>query len=337
MIEEYAAVACLCRLADGYPLERDAIRSALFELGGAQPAEDVRLRREAFALVLRFLPRKPGGLPGRRAAGCGMDRVRGIGRIDPSRPGDMPRTLGGAGRTGLRPGGGREPWVDGGSALQRADEGWGIGADSVARVLRDLVPTGELVLPAGPLPVAPDTTARAFADSIEPVAATSPLPDLARWAVKDGRAIAGLALLFALRARLPDPAKVPHDWRIVGGISGDRQPGLLALTADLDRQVEGGATLGDVMAWAVRHLVLLPHEWTAGSKLPEFTFRFRWEGSRLTFFTFLAQPFARFGLNDIRARSLTSLAIDLGLIERGGGAFALTPDGSRFVDEVFAG
>jgi hypothetical protein len=210
VIEEYAAVACLCRLADRYPLERDAIRSALFEPGGAQPAEDVRLRREAFALVLRFLPRNPAVSQdhGLRAAVWTAFEAS-----DESTPLALATSLARwaalAGRDFAQEAV-ANLWVDGGNALQRADDGWGIDADSVARVLRDLVPTGQLLLPAGPVAVAPDTTARSFADSIESVAATSPLPDLARWAVNDGRAIAGLALLFALRARLPDPAKVPQ-------------------------------------------------------------------------------------------------------------------------------
>ncbi len=89
------------------------------------------------------------------------------------------------------------------------------------------------------------------------------------------------------------------------------------------------------MRWAVHQLVLLPHEWTANSKVPEFTFRFRWEAGRLVFFNYLAQPFARFGLNDIHARSITSLAVDLGLLARVGGQYSITPDGAMFTSEVF--
>jgi hypothetical protein len=91
----------------------------------------------------------------------------------------------------------------------------------------------------------------------------------------------------------------------------------------------------DTMGWAVQHLVLLPHEWTANSKVPEFTFRFRWEAGRLLFFSYFAQPFGRFGLNDIHARSLTSLSLDLGLLARVDGGYLVTDDGEGFVNEVF--
>jgi hypothetical protein len=335
VIEEYATVGCLCGLVDDHAEERDAIRSALFDPGGAQPAEEVRLRREAFALVLRFLPQDASVAqdPGLRAAVWNAFEA-----IDNATPPALAATLARwvavAGRDYAQEAI-ANLWTDAGTALQQADAGWGITAGEVQLVLRGLVPMGDLVLPGGRLAVSPGMETAAFVQALKPLASVTALPDLYRWAAKDRRAIAGLALLFALRARLPDPSAVPRDWRVVGGISGDRQPGLLALAADLDRRVRPGSTVGDTMAWAVRELVLLPHEWTANSKLPEFTFRFRWEGGRLTFFTFLAQPFGRFGLNNIRAGSLTSLATDLGLVGRDGDSFALTSDGSSLVDEVF--
>jgi hypothetical protein len=135
--------------------------------------------------------------------------------------------------------------------------------------------------------------------------------------------------------RLPTGSDLPSDWIDFARISGDRQPGLFRLGSEIERHLEGEPTLFETMRWAVQQLVLLPHEWTANSKVPEFTFRFRWEAGRLVFFSYLSQPFARFGLNDIHARSLTSLAVDLGLLARLDGGYAITPDGAAFASEVF--
>jgi hypothetical protein len=334
VIIEYAARACLCRL-DEMTAERDAIRAAILGHGGLEPAADVDARRQAFGLVLRFVE------DGRAANVDHALRAAVWTTFEHDRPrGESPwsRTIGRwAALTG------RDYtqeaianiWGSAGPALRAADDGWGIDRAGIERGL--LATLGAADFDVLGRTVAVDSsrpTADFRADAIGACRAAK-LPDVVRWAVKDGSAMAGLVLLFVLYGRLPSGPDLPSDWVDFARISGDRQPGLLRLGSELERHLERAPTLLETMRWVVQQLVLLPHEWTANSKVPEFTFRFRWEAGRLVFFNFLAQPFGRFGLNDIHARSLTSLALDLGFLARVAGGYSITPDGAAFTSEVF--
>lgn len=76
------------------------------------------------------------------------------------------------------------------------------------------------------------------------------------------------------------------------------------------------------------------HERIAYSKLPEFTFRFRWEEGLLHFYD---QGIGRFPLAGIRAEALTWLTWDLNLWAGDEPAgTVLAARGAAFVDEVFA-
>jgi hypothetical protein len=87
------------------------------------------------------------------------------------------------------------------------------------------------------------------------------------------------------------------------------------------------------MRWVVRTLVLWPHELIAYSKLPESTFRFRWESGRLRFYDLRPE---RFLLTDIRRDALGRLAADVGLLEWTQTGAIPTADGRTFVAEVFS-
>jgi hypothetical protein len=87
------------------------------------------------------------------------------------------------------------------------------------------------------------------------------------------------------------------------------------------------------MWWLVERFVLQVHERIAYSKLPEFTFRFRWEEGLLRFFDL---GIGRFPLAAIRMRAFGLLSNDLGLWDRDAdGAAALSAHGAAFVSEVF--
>ena len=78
------------------------------------------------------------------------------------------------------------------------------------------------------------------------------------------------------------------------------------------------------------------HERIAYSKLPEFTFRFRWEDGLLRFYDLGT---GRFPLAAIRDQSLAFLTWDLGMWDETGDddqPAALTDRGATFVAEVLA-
>ncbi len=334
VIEEYASQACLCGLGEEPSEERDAIRDALFEPGGPQTGEEVRLRREAFALVIRYLPDHPGAVRDDGLRAAVWDEFENVEERQPSLASCLARWAALTGRDFAQDAI-ANLWCDAGPALLNADSGEGLTRDDVRAVMGALAGPGVLDLPAGKVAIDPGISTRQFRDGVVDVAAQSSLHTLHRWSVKDGRAVAGLAFLFAIYSRLPDAPSAPEDWRIIGGISGDREPGLLALGRELNRHLDADPCLQQTLTWAFRMLVQIPHERTANSKLPEFTHRFRWEAGRLIMFNFLSRPFVRFTLNDIRANALTRLSMDLGLIARSGRTFELTGDGRAFVQRVF--
>jgi hypothetical protein len=86
------------------------------------------------------------------------------------------------------------------------------------------------------------------------------------------------------------------------------------------------------MGWLVRQWVLWPHEVIAYSKLPQSTFRFRWESGRLQFFDLRPE---RFGMTDIRRDALGRLGADMGLLDWTKSGAEPTAIGRAFVDEVY--
>lgn len=90
------------------------------------------------------------------------------------------------------------------------------------------------------------------------------------------------------------------------------------------------------MWWIVSRFILHVHERIAYSKLPDFTFRFRWEDGLLQFYD---NGVGRFPLAAIRHEPLASLTKDLGLwecippLDTHG---VLTERGKKFVAEAFA-
>jgi hypothetical protein len=68
--------------------------------------------------------------------------------------------------------------------------------------------------------------------------------------------------------------------------------------------------VGETLWWLVSRFVLPVHERIAYSKLPDFTFRFRWEDGLLRFFD---HGVRRFPLAAIRFEPLRSITHDLGL------------------------
>jgi hypothetical protein len=328
---EYAARGCLCRLPD-HPTERDLLRSAYLEPSAGQPGADVARRRETFALFLDLVNR--GAAPDR-----GDDQFRwaiwtafGDGPSDSeARDGAVARWAALAAINFIQDGINRM-WVDGGQALRQADRGGGLDWPTLVAVAADLSDGEPLMMPGGMVATAPDRDMREFAAEIGSAASTAGLVDTVAWSRTDRRAIAGAALILAVHSQLPDGDTVDPAWFDVATVNGDWQPGLLALSGRLRERLETGGTVGELMVWLLDHLVVRPHENNAYSKLPDFTFRWRWEAGRLRFYD---HPIAWDALGDLRSSAMSRLLTDLGYLAGTASGAALAGDGRDFVAEVF--
>lgn len=195
-------------------------------------------------------------------------------------------------------------------------------------------------LAAGPPRIASDATIAAvaaqlamdntpFAADLRPARMT--LEELRRWTVVTDSAASGLVALLELDRRASE--RSGHGWTLATGVRSAWQPSLRSVRDGLHALSESGATVADVLWWLTENFVLRTHERIAYSKLPEFTFRFRWEEGLLRFFD---HGMGRFPLAAIRMRAFSLLSQDLGLWERDPDEGAVvSPHGTAFLEEVF--
>ena len=170
----------------------------------------------------------------------------------------------------------------------------------------------------------------AFGQNVRPAKLT--LEALRRWTVSTDTATSGLVTVLELNRRAA--GKHGHGWALASGVRSAWQPSLASVLQGLRSHLAGGASIADTMWWLVERFVLQTHERIAYSKLPEFTFRFRWEEGLLRFFDL---GVGRFPLASIRMRSFGLLSQDLGLWQRdAGGSAGLTDHGRAFITEALA-
>jgi hypothetical protein len=168
-----------------------------------------------------------------------------------------------------------------------------------------------------------------FAADLRPARMT--LEELRLWTVQTDTAASGLVALLELDRRAA--ARAGHGWTLATGVRSAWQPSLNSVRDGLRGMSESGATVADTLWWLTENFVLRTHERIAYSKLPEFTFRFRWEEGLLRFFD---HGMGRFPLAAIRMRAFSSLSQDLGLWDRDAdGGAVVSPLGTEFVHEVF--
>lgn len=179
--------------------------------------------------------------------------------------------------------------------------------------------------------VASSASTRTWAADLSSRSAGQPLEDLRRRVVYEGTAAAGLAFLLALRNRITERMIGVPEWRVIAGQASNWQPGLLGTIAALDAHLEEDPALGDTLEWVAHRFILDVHERVAYSKLPDFTFRFRWEEDRLRFYD---RDASRFEPTDIRLDAITRLSRDLGLLDPACEAGVLTVEGAAFVAGV---
>jgi hypothetical protein len=329
---EYAQVACICRLSD-LPDEQAALRTALLDPSPSQPMADVTRRREAFAFLLWLATQNERVV---RDDAAFRDQIwsayeHGLGRQRDSLHATNARWAALVAK---------ECYQEGISTIwaRVCETGLGASDSSVAaaevdRVLIDPLARASILSPFGEqIAVEPDTPTTDLAERMAAVSRGRSLEAIRDWSVRDGSAIAGLALILALDDRVATMGAQAPGWSEIASQDGERQPGVVHLRLRLAAHLEPGPTIRSTMGWLVRHWVLWPHEAIAYSKLPQSTFRFRWESGRLQFFDLRPE---RFRLTDIRRDALGRLGADMGLFDWTQTGAVPTAIGRAFVDEVY--
>jgi len=313
VIDEYAERACLCGLADR-PDERGAVYEALFEADradGVEPAvpdEGLSQRMRSVAHFLTLLQASPevalDQSTYRRAA------IHAVGTRGPRHQlvagqwaGVMAKDVWQEAVCSL--------WSDfcrRGLARSR-DLGRGL-ADSD---LRNLIPA----LLSGPPEVDPDMPARTLGTVVIPGTDDKPLmladADLEELRLATRRldsAASGLVVIVELARRAAE--RTDPGWTVVLATDSVWQRPVATALSGVRRRIECDATVAELLWWLLTRFVISTHETIAYSKLPDFTFRFRWEDGLLRF---IDQGIERFTLASIRHEPLRRLTSDLGLWE----------------------
>ena len=331
VLEELGERACLCRLPD-YPNEQALLRHALFEPPAPGYAEATKQRCRSFALLLRELEREPEAAV---SNGAFMQAVWDDFLADPAGDGALRRTV--AEWAALAA---KDWWQESLSSVWshflrvaglHSD---GLSPHELDTVLgTELVPAGSIQVLDRVFDVGPEISTAALADAVATGTADIPLDELRGWAAETDTAAAGLVLFFALRGRIPAQASASPGWLEIGAQSSERQPSFLGFLYRFDRHLEAQPTLAQTLVWLTRRFVINAHEQIAYSKLPEFTFRFRWEEGRLRFYTL---GLGRFRLADIRRAAMAQISEDVGLWQSIGGVPELTAYGRHFTEQAFS-
>jgi hypothetical protein len=162
--------------------------------------------------------------------------------------------------------------------------------------------------------------------------ATAPLEDLRELTSRLNTATSGVVVLLELTRRMEQRSGV--GWEQATRIASGWQPSIASVAVGLRTHLQSNPTVQDTLWWLVSRFVLPVHERIAYSKLPEFTFRFRWEDGLLRFYDLGT---GRFPLAAIRDQPLALLTWDLGLWNETGDdaqPATLTDRGADFVQEV---
>lgn len=171
-----------------------------------------------------------------------------------------------------------------------------------------------------------------FAGALDGPLASASLESLRLATEALSSAASGLVVVLELKRRASgrnDPG-----WIATSRVRSAWQPSVAEVLTSLSAHLEEGPSIADTMWWIIHRYVIRVHERIAYSKLPEDTFRFRWEDGRVRFFE---NGIGRFPLAAIRNEPLALITQDLGLWNRTSDDPAqLTELGAAFVAEVFA-
>lgn len=333
VLVDYARRACLCRLSE-FPEERRVLRDALLIGSTGQPVHDVARRREAFAYLLWLAEQDDRVV---RLDASFREQIWEAHELARTTTSETLRTTGARWAALIA----KEFVQEGISSIWARVCQVGLaasGTNGIAAVDLDNRLIEQLVTPVvlapfdHPIAVGPDTSTTDLRSRMLAAADGRSLEALRSWAVRDGSAVAGLALFLCVDARVAALGEQPPGWSEIAAQDGLHQPGLAHLGLRLGEHLRAEPTVRATMSWIVRTLVIWPHELIAYSKLPQSTFRFRWESGRLRFYDLRPE---RFGMTDNRRDSLGRLGADVGLLDWTPTGAVPTADGRAFVDEVF--
>ncbi|MFH8483983.1 hypothetical protein [Streptomyces longisporoflavus] len=360
VIDEYAQAACLCRLS-ALPEERDAVHAALFASDAEAPftvvGEDSELLGVADGLTANGEVLSEAGVRQRRlSVGHYLSLLDAVPSVvtsetayrdalwsPPAPHSDAHAVVAGQWAALIA----KDVWQEAlcsvwselcRTGLARArDLGRGLTWDEARRAAAGLAagqpeldPTSlttdlAVQLTAGTL-VVTDT------DGIQLNVTTASLDALRRMTSRLDTASSGLVVLLELARRME--RRAGDGWQQAADIRSGWQPSIAAVTAALRSHLADGPTVADTLWWLVSRFVIPVHERIAYSKLPELTFRFRWEDGLLRFYD---HGVGRFPLAAVRNAPLASLTRDLGLwseVDDERCPATLTARGLRFVEEV---
>jgi hypothetical protein len=348
VIAELSERACLCRLSQ-FPDEQQILRDTLLTYAFPGPGVEgmVKQRRRSFALFLYLLESAPRITESDGAFRWGIwDSY--LGSLQRGEHGTHIDVLAQWAALIAKEymqeafAGMWSEFCRRGLAEQPPD---GFTSDELETFIRSrLVPGGSLLIPGGQsddgvgIEYAGDMPTAEFGTRLVGAAQPLGLEQMRAWTATENTAMTSLALLLSLYERLPDQDAVPPAWTQIGSMDSRQHPGLLGLGRELRQHLDSSESVADTVSWLVRRYVLMAHENLAYSKLPEFTFRFRWEDGRLRFYN---MDTGRFGLTDIRREAIARISQDLGYWERGndgqeqeGGRPVLTGAGESLVEEA---
>ncbi len=356
VLVEYARVCCLCQLRER-PAERDAVSDALFgedtdtpvpasndeptataSDAGALPTPSgpgtaVVQRRQSFAHYLTLLDAAPEVVDDEGAYREAL--------WSPSSLRSASHEVVAGQWAGLVA---KDVWQDGlcsiwsqfcrtGVDATRAGYGDGLTWEAVRAAARGMV-GGPPELEAG-LPTA-DVAGRIATGEITLPGVDGHLAEAPLEALRDATATvdtatSGLVVILELNRRAQ--GRTDPGWLASSAVRSAWQPSLAAVLDGLTAHLVDGATVADTLWWFVHRFIISVHERIAYSKLPDNTFRFRWEEGRVRFYD---NAVGRFALAAIRYQPLASLSWDLDLWDRtDDGKAALTTGGQGFIAEAF--
>jgi hypothetical protein len=336
VIEEYAAQACLCGLADR-PDERAAVHEALF---GADPTDDAEpdpelvQRRRTVAHFLTLLDDAP-------AAAVDVAAYRRAAAASTGRLGPTHERVAGQWAGVMA----KDVWQDAVCSLWSSfcrrgvaagRQVWGgLSQTELDRLIADLLnepPRLDGTMPVRDLiaEIQAGSAALPGLDGDPLLVDGADLEDLRAATARLDTATSGLLVILQL-ARLVK-ARDDEGWRTVLDTDSAWQPSVREAIGGLAGRLRSDDTVEETLRRLLDRFVLRPHERIAYSKLAEsrFAFRFRWDDGRLRF---IDHGLGRFPLAGIRHDPLRRLTRDLGLWADPD-APRLTPAGRAFVDEV---
>ncbi|MEV0597633.1 hypothetical protein [Nonomuraea cavernae] len=160
--------------------------------------------------------------------------------------------------------------------------------------------------------------------------ATGSLDKLRRLTAGLDTATSAVVVLLELARRTNDRAD--PGWVKASRVRSAWQPSISEVLGEARKHFDRQPSIGGTLWWLVSQFIIPVHERIAYSKLPDFTFRFRWEEGLLRFYD---HGIERFPLAAIRADALSWLTWDLGLWEGDDPEQpTLTDRGIAFVNEV---